>query len=97
MYLLGCRPPGSPPVPEGDWYADPQNKVIFTEYLHYDNHPRNVIARHKASAETLQTLFESVCARFSQFNADLDGIIAEAVRNRQEELQNRARILFALR
>jgi hypothetical protein len=97
MYLLGCRPPVAVPKPVGQWFADSINQEISIEYPEYEKYPKKTIVAHQRYAVTLQPCYESLKQEIAKFNVALDGMIQDAVNQRQKDVEDLKQMLSRLK
>ncbi|MCE7066943.1 hypothetical protein [Dyadobacter sp. CY326] len=96
-YLLGCKPGAAFEPVEGDWFIDPANQMIITEYHNYESKPKQIVNKHNALTERMQQMLEDISAGMTEFNANLDKVIEPVVLAKQKEVIERQQVLSSIR
>lgn len=96
-YLLGCKPAVAVPEPAGEWFVDPTYRSLTLEYTGYAKSPRKILTSHREYIPGLINCYQALRAEFENFKSELSGIVSQAMKERQNELEAFNKILTMMR
>ena len=96
-YLLGCKPATFVPETSGEWFVDPTFRSLTLEYTGYAKNPRKILTSHREYIPALINCYQVLRTEFENFKNELNGIISQAMKERQSELEAFNKILSMMR